>query len=84
MPARSTSRARSRSPDWQKLGVRNADGSDLPVAALTASLVAPDGPSGPAYLVYGNYKVVMRWNRSTYFATSVGLLADQARRRVTY
>ncbi len=62
---------------WQKLGLRNADGSDLPVASLTASLVAPDGPSGPAYLVYGNYKIVMRWNRSTYFATSVGLLADR-------
>jgi membrane-bound lytic murein transglycosylase B len=62
---------------WQKLGVRDADGGDLPVATLTASLVAPDGPSGPAYLVYGNYKIVMRWNRSTYFATSVGLLADR-------
>ena len=62
---------------WQKLGLRNADGTDLPVASLTASLVAPDGPKGPAYLVYGNYKIVMRWNRSTYFATSVGLLADR-------
>jgi membrane-bound lytic murein transglycosylase B len=64
-------------PAWQKLGVRNADGSDLPVVALNASLVAPDGPGGAAYLVYGNYKVVMRWNHSTYFATSVGLLADR-------
>jgi membrane-bound lytic murein transglycosylase B len=64
-------------PAWQKLGIRNADGSDLPVVALNASLVAPDGPSGATYLVYSNYKVVMRWNRSTYFATSVGLLADR-------
>ncbi len=62
---------------WHQLGVRNADGSNLPAIALNASLVAPDGPAGLTYLVYGNYKIVMRWNRSTYFATSVGLLADR-------
>lgn len=63
--------------EWQKLGLRNLDGSDLPAPDMVASLVAPDGPSGPAYLVYANYKIVMRWNHSTYFATSVGLLADR-------
>lgn len=62
---------------WHRLGVRNPDGSDLPAAALNASLVAPDGVTGLTYLVYGNYKIVMRWNRSTYFATSVGVLADR-------
>jgi membrane-bound lytic murein transglycosylase B len=62
---------------WQRLGVRAVDGSALPGAALSASLVAPDGPSGPAYLVYGNFRSLMRWNRSTFFATSVGLLADR-------
>lgn len=61
---------------WQKSGVRKADGSDLPVASLNASIVLPDGKGGPGYLVYNNYRVLMRWNRSTYFATSVGLLAD--------
>jgi membrane-bound lytic murein transglycosylase B len=63
--------------DWKRLGIRNADGSALPQAAFPASLVAPDGPSGPAYLVYGNFKALMKWNRSTFFATSVGLLADR-------
>lgn len=61
---------------WQELGVRKIDGSDLPVASLHASIVLPDGKGGPAYLVYDNYRVIMKWNRSTYFATSVGLLAD--------
>jgi membrane-bound lytic murein transglycosylase B len=61
---------------WQKLGIRKIDGSDLPVASLNASIVLPDGKGGPAYLVYNNYRVIMKWNRSTYFATSVGLLAD--------
>lgn len=63
--------------EWQRLGVRRANGGDLPiVAGMQASLVRPDGAGGPAYLAYDNYRVIMHWNRSTYFATSVGLLAD--------
>ena len=61
---------------WQNIGVRKSDGNNLPLASLKASIVLPDGKSGPAYLVYDNYRVIMKWNRSTYFATSVGLLAD--------
>ena len=61
---------------WQKIGIRKRDGNDLPLAPLNASIVLPDGKGGPAYLVYDNYRVIMKWNRSTYFATSVGLLAD--------
>ena len=63
--------------EWQRLGVRKADGTDLPhVDDMPASLVQPDGRAGPSFLVYNNYRTVMRWNRSTYFATSVGLLAN--------
>lgn len=65
---------------WHKIGVRQANGRALPVPAggaeILASLVAPDGPGTETYLAYGNYNVIMHWNRSTYFATSVGLLAD--------
>ena len=63
--------------EWKRIGVHNVDGSDLPALGLSASLVTPDGPNGSAFLVYANYGVVMRWNQSTYFATSVGLLADR-------
>jgi membrane-bound lytic murein transglycosylase B len=31
---------------------------------------------GPAYLIYNNYGVILKWNRSNYFATAVGTLAD--------
>jgi peptidoglycan lytic transglycosylase B len=61
---------------WEALGVRRADGGELPGASFMASLVQPDGPTGPSFLVYPNYKVIMKWNRSTYFATAVGQLAD--------
>lgn len=63
--------------EWQALGIRRPDGRDLPRANVSASLVLPDGPRGSAYLVYQNYRALMNWNRSTYFATTVGILADR-------
>ena len=63
--------------EWQAMGLRRADGEDLPQAAMSGSVVLPGGEGGPAYLVYDNYRTIMRWNRSFYFATSVGLLADR-------
>jgi membrane-bound lytic murein transglycosylase B len=41
-----------------------------------ATLALPGGPGGPAYLVFSNYRVILRWNRSDYFAMSVVRLAD--------
>jgi membrane-bound lytic murein transglycosylase B len=65
--------------DWQAAGVRRVDGGDLPRVAIDASLLRMDDGAGPSYLVYDNFRVLMRWNRSTYFATSVGLLANAIR-----
>ncbi|MGE4314363.1 MAG: lytic transglycosylase domain-containing protein [Pseudobdellovibrionaceae bacterium] len=61
---------------WAGQGITTVWGQPLPQENVQASLVQPDGKAGPTYLVYDNYKVIMDWNRSTYFATSVGLLAD--------
>lgn len=62
---------------WQALGVRRPDGSDLPGRDLPASIVLPqDGQSAPAYMVYDNFRVILKWNRSNYFAIAVGTLAD--------
>ncbi len=63
--------------DWQALGVRRQDGSDLPVAEIKASLLKPAGSGGPAFLVYNNYRAILKWNRSHYFAMAVGRLADR-------
>jgi membrane-bound lytic murein transglycosylase B len=63
-------------PAWHELGVRRADGAPLPVVALDASLLRTDDGVGPAYLVYDNFRVLMAWNRSTYFGLTVGQLAD--------
>jgi membrane-bound lytic murein transglycosylase B len=37
----------------------------------------PDDFKGRMYLAYDNYKALMHWNRSYYFATSVGYLSDR-------
>jgi membrane-bound lytic murein transglycosylase B len=63
-------------PEWQALGVRDSNGRDLPMVALDAALLHMDDGQGPAYLVYNNFRVLMAWNRSTYFALTVGELAD--------
>ena len=62
--------------EWAELGVRPLSASAVVPAALAASVVQPDGEGGRAFLVYNNFRVIMRWNRSVNFATSVGLLAD--------
>ena len=61
---------------WQALGVRRSDGRALPRRDLQASLLLPDGQAGPAYLVYSNFRALLRWNRSNAFAVAVGTLAD--------
>ena len=62
--------------DWQAMGVRRANGDDLPQAGMQASVILPGGPGGPAFLTYHNYRVLLKWNRSHYFATTVGQFAD--------
>lgn len=61
---------------WANAGVRRGDGGPLPIAETDAALVMPDGATGEAFLVYDNFHVLRTWNRSTYFALSVGLLSD--------
>lgn len=62
---------------WAELGVRRADGSPLPRADMEASLLVPSGHEGPAFLVYKNFKVIMGWNQSEFYAIAVGHLADR-------
>jgi membrane-bound lytic murein transglycosylase B len=61
--------------EWRSLGIAEAKGPD----EQQASLLLPDGPEGPAFLVFDNFRVLMRWNRSTSFALTIGQLADRIR-----
>jgi membrane-bound lytic murein transglycosylase B len=61
---------------WAARGITMPNGSALPQSDMMGSIVRPQDSGREAYLVYGNYRAIMHWNRSTYFATSVGLLSD--------
>ncbi|MGB0694070.1 MAG: lytic murein transglycosylase [Rhodospirillaceae bacterium] len=64
--------------EWAAKGVRAADGSPLPqVEGFPASLLLPSGANGPAFLVYENYRHILDWNRSLFYALAVGHLADR-------
>jgi membrane-bound lytic murein transglycosylase B len=63
--------------DWQAAGVRALAGGALPAGTLPASIIRPSGAGGRAFLVLPNFRVVMRYNNSTYYAAAGGLLADR-------
>ena len=62
--------------EWIRLGVRAAGSTPLTGREPDASLVLPDGVGGTALLVYDNFRVIKKWNNSTYFAAAVGYIAD--------
>lgn len=63
--------------EWRQMGV-------VPLGAIAdgtmASLFQPDGPGTAAFLLTGNYRVILQYNCSNYYALSVGLLADEIAR----
>ena len=61
--------------EWRALGLVPRKGY-WPGDNVFASLIEPDGPGRTAYLLTGNYRVILDYNCSNYYALSVGLLAD--------
>ena len=80
IPASPGSRSKRPTGEWSRLGVRSIDAGPLAGREGEASLVMPDGTDGPAFLVYDNFRTIMKWNTSTYFAAAVGYLADSMAR----
>ena len=62
--------------DWQEMGVRGVNGDDLPQNGILASLVRPAGNDGPAFLTYANYRAILSYNCSNFYALAVGHIAD--------
>ena len=63
--------------EWRALGVVPLGG----IADSTmATLFEPDGTGNGAFLLTGNYRVILHYNCSNYYALSVGLLADEIAR----
>lgn len=65
--------------EWAKMGVRTERGNPLPYQNLEASIIKPYG--GPSFLAFKNFRVIMRYNNSTYYAGSIGYMADKICKR---
>jgi membrane-bound lytic murein transglycosylase B len=61
--------------EWASLGVLTEDGKPLPNQHLNASIVEPYG--GPTFMAFPNYKMILHYNNSIYYAGAVGYLADK-------
>jgi membrane-bound lytic murein transglycosylase B len=60
--------------EWRALGI--SPQGRWPADDVQATLLEPDGPGATAYLLTGNYRVILDYNCSNFYALSVGLLAD--------
>jgi membrane-bound lytic murein transglycosylase B len=61
------------------MGVRTTQGEHLPYSNLPTSIIKPYG--GPVFLAYPNYRMILKYNNSIYYAGSIGYLADKICRR---
>lgn len=62
--------------EWQVLGVRRMDGSDLPSRSIPAALLPADPRDGEGFIIYRNFCTIMRFNPAFKYALSIGLLSD--------
>lgn len=61
---------------WKKLGVTQLDGKPLKDVSGKIALLLPDGAKGEAFLVYPNFRVLLRWNNINFEGLCVGLLSN--------
>jgi membrane-bound lytic murein transglycosylase B len=74
MPGRNTQKLLS---EWKAAGVKGVGDHDLAVNPdYPASLIEPDPRVSRDFLIFENYKVILKWNRSDFFAIAAGMLAD--------
>jgi peptidoglycan lytic transglycosylase B len=62
---------------WLRLGVRPRGPYRKMPGDTVLSLLRPDGPAGPAYLVTADFAAIRRYNPSDFYALAVGLLGDR-------
>ncbi|WP_406871039.1 lytic murein transglycosylase [Thioclava sp. 'Guangxiensis'] len=67
---------RKSASEWAALGVRDANGRSLPDMGPT-SIIVPAGAKGPAFLISGNFRAILRYNNADSYALGVSHLADR-------
>jgi membrane-bound lytic murein transglycosylase B len=62
---------------WRKAGVTTAAGQPLPASDEEAAIYLPAGADGPAFLLFANFRVLLKYNNAASYGLAVGLLADR-------
>ncbi|MDP0590204.1 MAG: lytic murein transglycosylase [Candidatus Endonucleobacter bathymodioli] len=62
---------------WQNLGIKAVLSNKIRGNDISASLILPGGHQNAAFLVYNNFHIIMKWNRSIFYALSIGYFADR-------
>jgi membrane-bound lytic murein transglycosylase B len=65
--------------DWQRMGIVRVNGQAYPRPSDKASLFAPEGARGPAFLVLNNFRTILHYNVAKSYALAVGNLSDRLR-----
>ena len=65
--------------EWERLGVRRADGKPFARVADRGSVIVPAGARGPAFLILQNFRVILKYNPAQAYALGTGYLADRMR-----
>lgn len=63
--------------EWRALGLADVAAHGWPADDTLATLIEPDGEGQGAYLAFGNYRALLGYNCSNFYALSVGLLSDR-------
>jgi len=64
--------------EWNGRGVKTATGDALPPSDDGAAIYLPAGARGPAFLVFPNFSVILKYNNAASYALAISLLADRA------
>ena len=74
-----TRAVRKQTAEWVALGVKRANRRKFGAWARQGSIVLPAGANGPAFMVYQNFRSIMRYNNSVSYALAIALLAERFR-----
>jgi len=65
--------------EWERAGVQRPGGKPFARADDRAFLLVPAGAQGPAFLMLGNFRAIMKYNPAEAYALAIGHLADRLR-----
>lgn len=60
---------------WNEKGIRTINGELLPYEDLNASIIQYEG--GPTIVAYPNFKVILSYNNSNFYAGTIGYMANE-------